>query len=50
MWFSVFALEKLALYGPDEVYTKQINGKITELLQILTKPLYETHFVLSVHS
>ena len=50
MRFSVFALEKLALYGHVEMYTKRINGKITELLHILTKPLYETHFVLSVHS
>ena len=47
MRFSVFAIEKLALYGHIEMYTKRINGKID---YILTRPLYETHFVLSVHS
>ena len=29
MRFSVFAIEKLALYGLYEMYTKRINGKIT---------------------
>ena len=48
MRFSVFAPEKFALYGPDEMKPKRINGKINAC--ILTKPLYETHFVPSVHS